>query len=81
MVWESVIGQHGDADVKDNGRLLLQACCFNALCNVHHEHFFPTQRFAQVHRFAVQRFFGSTVTIDFYIVSAYLFISAVDVSR
>jgi len=26
-----VIGRHGDADVNDNGRLLLQLCCNNAL--------------------------------------------------
>ena len=31
-VWKGVIGQHGDADVKDNGRPLLQLlCCNNAL--------------------------------------------------
>ena len=28
----SVIGRHGDADVNDNRRLLLQLCCNNALC-------------------------------------------------
>jgi len=31
-VWKYVIGRHGDADVNDNGRLLLQLCCNNALC-------------------------------------------------
>jgi len=25
-VWKGAIGQHGDADVNDNGRLLLQMC-------------------------------------------------------
>ena len=32
LVWKSVISQHGDADINDNGRLLLQLCCNNALC-------------------------------------------------
>jgi len=31
-VGKGVIGRHGDADVNDNGRLLLQLCCSNALC-------------------------------------------------
>jgi len=31
-VWKGAIGQHGDADVNDNGRLLLQMCWYNALC-------------------------------------------------
>jgi len=31
-VWMGVIGRHGNADVNDNGRLLLQLCCNNALC-------------------------------------------------
>jgi len=55
-VWKGVIGRHGDADVNDNGRLLLQLCCNNAL---YYEHFLPAQRCAQVH--LLQIFLGSTV--------------------
>jgi len=54
-VWKYVIGRHGDADVNDKGTLLLQL-----LLGVHHEHFLPTQRCAQVH--LVHRFFGSPIT-------------------
>jgi len=28
-VWRGVIGRHGDADVNNNERLLLQLCCNN----------------------------------------------------
>jgi len=31
-VWRSTIGRHGDGDVNDSGRLLLQLRCNNALC-------------------------------------------------
>jgi len=32
-IWKRVIGKHGDADVSENGRLLLLLCCKNKLCN------------------------------------------------
>jgi len=31
-VWKGMIRLYVDADVKDNGRLLLQLCCNNTLC-------------------------------------------------
>jgi len=31
-VWKGVNGRHGDADVNDNRRLMLQLCFNNALC-------------------------------------------------
>ena len=34
-VWKGMIGQHSDANLSDNGRLLLQLCCNNALCIIH----------------------------------------------
>jgi len=52
-LWKGVVGQRDDTDVNDNGKLLLQLCCNNALCIVNSEHL-PTQMFVQVH--LVQRF-------------------------
>jgi len=54
-VWKGVIGKHDDADVNDNGKLLLQL----QQCTVYHEQFLPIQRFAQVH--LVQRLIRSMV--------------------
>lgn len=48
--WNGVNDRHGNADVSDNARLLLQRP------TVHRENFFPAQRFAEVH--LVQRFVG-----------------------
>ena len=33
-MWKGVIGEHGDANINDHGRILLQLCCDNALCIV-----------------------------------------------
>jgi len=59
-VWRGVIGRHGVADVNENGRLLLQLWCNNALCIKNIEHLLPAQSCAQVH--LVQIFLGSMVT-------------------
>ena len=53
----SMMSRHGDADVTDNGRLLLQLCCNNTLFIMKT---FPTQRRVKVH--LVHRFLGSTAT-------------------
>jgi len=74
-VWKGVIGPHGDADVNDNGRLLLQLCCNNALCimNTFFQH-------RDVHKYTCCRYsMGQRSLIDFCIVSADLFRSVLDV--
>ena len=45
-VWRDVIGKHVDADISDNGRLLLQLCCNYALYIMNT---FLQQIFARVH--------------------------------
>jgi len=57
LLWEGVIGQHGDAGVYDKGRLLLQLSCCNVLCIMNT---FIKQIFALAHH--VQRFIGSTIS-------------------
>ena len=32
--WKGVIGQHGDPDINNNGRCLLQFCATNGLCMI-----------------------------------------------
>ena len=66
-----MIRRRGDADINDNGRLLLPQR------TVHHEHFLLAQRCAQVH--LVQRFLGQRSLIDFSIVAVDLSCSVLDV--
>jgi len=57
VVWKGVNGQHGDADINDNGRLLLQLCCTTHCAS---QHFPPSQIFVQLN--LIHRFVKSTVT-------------------
>ena len=62
-VWKGMIGWHCDADINDNGRLLVQLCSNNTLCIINS---------LFKHRCVQAR-------LDFYIVSADLFHSVLDV--
>jgi len=71
-----VIGRHGDADVNDNGRLLLQLCCNNTLFIMNT--FFFERR--DVHKYIWCRdSLGQRSPIDFCIVSADLFRSVLEI--
>jgi len=74
-VWKGVVGRHGDADVNDNGRLLLQLRCNNALCIMNS----LAQRCAQVGYTWRRASLGQRSLIDFCIVSTYLFRSVLNV--
>jgi len=67
VLWKGVISLHGDADVNDNGRLLVQLSCNNALCIINT--FFLHRN---LHKYTWCRF-------DFGIVSADLLPSVLDV--
>jgi len=70
-----VIGRHGDVDVNDNRRLLLQLCCNNTLCLM--KTFFQHRN---MHNYTWCRdSLGQLSLIDYCMVSADLFRSVLDV--
>ena len=75
VTWKGVIGRHGDADLNENGRCLLQLCCSNGLCimNTFFQH-------RNSHKYTWYRDdVGQRSLIDFCIVSADLLSSVMDV--
>jgi len=75
LLGDVVIGRHSDGDVNENGRLLLQLWCNNALCimNTFFQH-------RDMHKYTWCRdSLGQWPLIDFCIVSADLLHSVLDV--
>ena len=73
--WKGVIGRQGDFDINRNGRCLVQFCATNRLCMMN-----IIFRHKRIYKYTWCRdLVRQCSIIDFYIVSADLFFSVVDV--
>ena len=75
QTWKGVVGRNGDRDLNANGLKLLDFCCTNSMSimNTFFQH-------RDVHRYTWYRdTLGQRALIDFFIVSADLFSSVLDV--